>query len=1133
MVKKVKQVLSMILVVVMLITMLPTVSLKAAELPEENAETESYLEQDDAAEKVETEDLENEDLETENSETGTTETDIKENDKKKADTKETELQQDSQKKEIEEVEPVEAKAEDPEISVVPRAQSLENGLFGEWYKAREGAQGDINRYEFLEENLLDRRPIDNLNGNSLRDLIRDILGKNDDVQEVLASFTGELDVLEEGDYTFHVIGDDGFKLIIDGQPIIEFWELKWEIQKESAPIHLTKGRHDIRVEYLQGHGGAWLKMEWSSDTLTRQIVPKENLFRKKESYYSNELDSLKREIVNCEAVYEKYADVAEAEVLKAAIDTAQEVVSGDYVNEDLESTLSLLETTKSSLIGAKTNVYIGTGVTPSEEFTQFRNPLYQGQDPMIAQKDGFYYYVASSNDDAERKIYISKSRTLTDQGEKKEVINVVGKQGRVFAPELFFFEDENDEYGGRWYIYYCADVHNFANDYPHLASEYTIKNEHHIGFCARSKTDDPLGEWNDPEPLYLGEDGEIHGANDLTVFEHNGSYFAVWGTLGPNEPAGPAIVEMDNPYTITKERKMLPIGGGEGPRTLRNDQGDLFITMSEGDYQSNGYRLSLLSFKDNSVGELSDFDKFLDAGNWTAKRDVFVSSNTVSGPARASFVKSPDNQEDWMIFHSRVFKEVGRNSWRQINIKKFDWNADGTPDFGIPLSPNKTYDLPAGDPGQGTVYQAENGILEKGAVIKNENLNYSGDAYVHIPNKKGAAISFVVNADQAGDYIVGARYAYGIQKDRETTHEANIQLPSRASMNIYVNGNLVEGKFLMDKTTFTWNECFTGSRRLSLEAGKNLITYTVEAGCVGDVYVDYISMHQADEPFMQAEVVPKSISLDCVYSVLKPKETIQISPIVNPSNAVNKNVTYSSADSKVAKVDSSGKVTAVAEGRTLITITSARNAKVQAEYMVVVTKQEAKAIITPVYIEFATKAITLQLGQNKNLAPKVYPANAADKSVKFTSSNTKVATVDAQGKITAKAAGKATIKAVASADKSVIQSCNVTVPQVKKVTKITAKRDGKKGYAKITWKKTSDVVGYKVYRSTKKNKGYKLIKTIGKASTTSYTDKKAKKNKVYYYRVKAYRKVGSQQVLGSYSPTAVLKKYRVVTKAQL
>lgn len=65
-------------------------------------------------------------------------------------------------------------------------------------------------------------------------------------------------------------------------------------------------------------------------------------------------------------------------------------------------------------------------------------------------------------------------------------------QGRVFASELFYFETE--ELGAHWYIYYCADVGNYETNYPETAAKYKLNdNEHHVAFCLRSMTDDPMG----------------------------------------------------------------------------------------------------------------------------------------------------------------------------------------------------------------------------------------------------------------------------------------------------------------------------------------------------------------------------------------------------------------------------------------------------------------------------------------------------------------------------------------------------------------------------------------------------------------------------------------------------------------
>jgi fibronectin type 3 domain-containing protein len=83
---------------------------------------------------------------------------------------------------------------------------------------------------------------------------------------------------------------------------------------------------------------------------------------------------------------------------------------------------------------------------------------------------------------------------------------------------------------------------------------------------------------------------------------------------------------------------------------------------------------------------------------------------------------------------------------------------------------------------------------------------------------------------------------------------------------------------------------------------------------------------------------------------------------------------------------------------------------------------------------------------------------------------------------------------------------------VGKVAKKTLKGKSTKKGIKLTWKKVSNSTGYIVMRSTKKKSGYKVIKTITKKSTVSFLDKKAKKGKTYYYKVVAYKKVGSAKL---------------------
>ncbi|RDU22154.1 hypothetical protein [Anaerosacchariphilus polymeriproducens] len=76
---------------------------------------------------------------------------------------------------------------------------------------------------------------------------------------------------------------------------------------------------------------------------------------------------------------------------------------------------------------------------------------------------------------------------------------------------------------------------------------------------------------------------------------------------------------------------------------------------------------------------------------------------------------------------------------------------------------------------------------------------------------------------------------------------------------------------------------------------------------------------------------------------------------------------------------------------------------------------------------------------------------------------------------------------------------------------------------KLTWKKVSGASGYKIYRSTKKTGSYKMIKTVTSGNRTSYTNKKLTTGKTYYYKIKAYRTVGSKKYYSKYS-SVVSKK---------
>ena len=152
-------------------------------------------------------------------------------------------------------------------------------------------------------------------------------------------------------------------------------------------------------------------------------------------------------------------------------------------------------------------------------------------------------------------------------------------------------------------------------------------------------------------------------------------------------------------------------------------------------------------------------------------------------------------------------------------------------------------------------------------------------------------------------------------------------------------------------------------------------------------------------------------------------QTATLTATVTPANATNKSVTWNSSNTAVATVDANGKVTAVADGTATITATTVDGTNLSATCEVTV------AIPVPATgISLNNTMLNLTaVGQTATLTATVTPANATNKSVTWTSSNTAVATVDANGKVTAVADGTATITATTADGTNLSATCEVTV----------------------------------------------------------------------------------------------------------
>lgn len=155
-------------------------------------------------------------------------------------------------------------------------------------------------------------------------------------------------------------------------------------------------------------------------------------------------------------------------------------------------------------------------------------------------------------------------------------------------------------------------------------------------------------------------------------------------------------------------------------------------------------------------------------------------------------------------------------------------------------------------------------------------------------------------------------------------------------------------------------------------------------------------------------------------------QTATLKATVSPSNATVKTVKWKSSNTSIATVSSSGVVTAKKAGKVTITCTASDNSKKKATCSVTVTK---KVNVNSIKLSATSASITK--GYTKTLKATVSPSNASVPGVKWTSSNTKVATVSSKGKVTAVSVGTATITCTSTDNSKIKATCKITVKPIK------------------------------------------------------------------------------------------------------
>lgn len=337
----------------------------------------------------------------------------------------------------------------------------------------------------------------------------------------------------------------------------------------------------------------------------------------------------------------------------------------------------------------------------------YTNPILDdvGADPWVTHYGDYYYMTYTTNDN----VTILRSSVLTDwnNADVKLAFNPppgMNYSTDLWAPELHLIDNN-------WYIIFTADPNS---DTPppetDMFCEYTCPAVNHRMYVLEGSGSDP---WESTYTLKGQLNTYDQFAIDGTYFTHStGLYhiYSCWYRQYDGWPSNLCITKLENPWTVSSnfsQRQIIStpdnawektpfsrpfnvrLSSNEGPEQLINPTtGQNFVIYSAARSDNRNYCLGQLEL----VGEdpMNPFDWLKNNQGCVFYQNALAQAY---GVGHASFVKSPDGTEDWIVYHGMLDPATGWSA-RTIRTQKYTWNADGTPKF--PRPGYGPYSVPSG-----------------------------------------------------------------------------------------------------------------------------------------------------------------------------------------------------------------------------------------------------------------------------------------------------------------------------------------------------------------------------------------------------------------------------------------------------
>ncbi|EKX69354.1 alpha-arabinofuranosidase [Streptomyces ipomoeae] len=406
-----------------------------------------------------------------------------------------------------------------------------------------------------------------------------------------------------------------------------------------------------------------------------------------------------------------------------------------------------------ALITTGTPAHAAAPASPAVTFT---NPIAEKRaDPHIFKHtDGYYYFTATVPE--YDRIVMRRATTLQGLSTAPETTiwtkHSSGVMGaHIWAPEVHFID-------GKWYVYFAAGA---TNDI------WAIRM-----YVLETSAANPLtGTWT--------EKGQIKTtwetfSLDATTFVVNGTRYLSWAQRNPAENNNTSIfiAKMLNPWTIsgtpaeisqpTLSWETIGYKVNEGPAVIQKN-GKVFLTYSASATDSN-YCLGMLTA--SATADL------LNPASWTkSQQPVFKTNASTSqyGPGHNSFTVSEDGKSDILVYHDRNYKDISGDPLndpnRRTRYQKVYWNADGTPNFGIPVADGVT-------PVRLSSYNYPGKFIrhwEYRAKLEANVTNLADSQFRIVPGLAGNGTVSLESANFPGYYLRHKNFELWVEKDDGTT----------------------------------------------------------------------------------------------------------------------------------------------------------------------------------------------------------------------------------------------------------------------------------------------------------------------------------------------------------------------------